>query len=146
MLEDQESVGLERTGRSNHVGEPRERERQQRTKNSTEHVRRHCNQKEGLLRKGAYHLFFTEDQSKGKVLKFQVMQVRQKERLSGRTHSSLALEGEVMASFKAALPTGYLRGDSLAGPIHPPPTLQRLHIPPCSNTNPSSGLRIKVNC
>lgn len=56
------------------------RERQQRRKNSTEHVRRHWNQKEGLLRKGAYHLFFTEDQSKGKVLKFQVMQVRQKEK------------------------------------------------------------------
>lgn len=88
---------------------------------------------EGLLRKGAYYLFFTEDQSKGKVLKFLVMQVRRKERLSGRTHSSLALGGKVMASFKAALLTGYLLGDSLAGLIHPPPTLQRLHIPPCSN-------------
>lgn len=115
-------------------------------KNSTEHVRRHWNPKEGFLRKGAYHLFFTEDQSKGKVLKFQVVQIRQKERLSGKTPSLLALEGEVMASFKAALPTGYLLGDSLAGPIDPPPTLQRLHISPCSNTNPSSGLRIKVNC
>lgn len=59
-------------------------------KNPIGHVRRHWNQKhkrEGLLRKGAHHLFFIEDEKRRSLNYLCDAGFRQKEGLSGRRHS-----------------------------------------------------------
>lgn len=74
-------------------------------------------QKEGLLRKGAHHLFFIEDQKRRSLNYLCDAGFRQKEGLSGRMHAVTSLtEGEFMGSYKAVFPTGQLLGEILAGP------------------------------